>query len=364
MRIAMVSTTAVRVPPTAYGGTELVVHYLTEGLVRAGHSVALFGTGDSETSAQLRARYPEAVWPIDSLAEIDHIAWSLAQVRSGGFDVVHVQQAPALALSRFVDVPFVYTLHHPREETLSRLYRRYPRVHYVAISHRQCEREEPLPRMQVVHHGVDPDDYPFVAEPEGYVGFIGRFAPVKGPHRAIDAALRAGVPIHVAGLPHAGEGEQFHAAEMVQRLTRPGVTWVGEVGGTTKRAHLGGAVATLFPISWEEPFGLVMIESMMCGTPVIAFPRGAAPEVIEDGVTGFLVRDETEMAAAIGRARALDRRRCRAYAVERFHADRMVREYANVYATAAAERARRARMSVPTIVGRGPARVAGVERPS
>ena len=173
-----------------------------------------------------------------------------------------------------------------------------------------------------------------------------------------------GFLLHLCPFEIGGRGQGGIAPKDDQRVHLPGVHDVGEVDHRRKVELLGGAVATLFPIAWEEPFGLVMIESMLCGTPVIAFPRGAAPEVIEDGVTGFLVRDETEMAAAIGRARELDRRRCRAHAVERFHADRMVREYANVYATAAAERARRARMSVPTIVGRGPARVAGVERPS
>jgi glycosyltransferase involved in cell wall biosynthesis len=343
MKIAIVSTVALPVPPPGYGGTERLLYYLAEGLVREGHDVTLFATGDSRTQAELRFLYPHAVWPIDAMAEFDHVAWACAEAARGGFDVVHVNQAPALALQRFGGSPFVYTLHHDRVDELSRFYERFPDVQYVAISGRQRALETALPHVSVVHHGLDPDDFPFVAEPEDYVAFIGRFAPTKGPHLAIDAAREAGIAIRLAGRPHKGEGEAYHASQMVPRLELPGVDWVDELGGDAKLAHLGRARVMLFPICWEEPFGLVMIEAMLSGTPVVAFARGSAPEVIEHGVTGFCVRDVAEMAAAIPRAAALDRRHVRDRARERFSTERMVRDYVRVYEAAA----KRGRSRVP-----------------
>jgi len=350
MRIGMVSTTAVAVPPAGYGGTERVVHALVEGLTAAGHDVTLFAPGDSRTSARLRAYHPTAIWPIDAWAELEHVAWSLEAIRAGEFDVVHVHQAESVAFSRFVDVPMVYTLHHDHDPRRTRFYRQYPEVDYVAISARQAADETALARLHVIHHGLPPQEPPDV--PVGdFVAFLGRFAPTKAPHLAIDAARRAGVTIRLAGRPHENEGEAYHAREIVPRLG-PGVEWLGPLGGRDKLAFLAGARALLMPLRWEEPFGLVMVEAMFCGTPVIAFRRGAAPEIVEDGVTGWIVDDVAGMARAIARVDGLDRARCRARAVARFSAERMVREYATVYEHAADRR------RVPAVATARPTRVA------
>jgi glycosyltransferase involved in cell wall biosynthesis len=336
VRVAIVSSAALAVPPPAYGGTERIVQYLVAGLVGLGHEVTLFATGDSRSAATLRFLHARAVWPLDSTAELRHVAWSMAVAARGGFDVVHANYAAAVALSPLLDAPLVYTLHHDRRQPLSRLYAALPRVHYVAISARQRQLERALPRVHLVHHGLAPEDFPFVPSAEEYVAFVSRFSAVKAPHHAIDAARRAGVPIRLAGRPHPGD-EVYYERELVPRLRQPGVTWEGEVGGEAKAALVGRARATLFPICWEEPFGIVMIESMLFGTPVVAFARGAAPEVIDDGITGLVVQDADEMAAAIPLVSRYDRARCRAHAARRFGAARMVRDYVEVYERAVAE---------------------------
>jgi glycosyltransferase involved in cell wall biosynthesis len=336
MKIAMVSTTTIAVPPPGYGGTERVVHGLVEGLVAAGHDVTLFATGDSETSARLLSRHPAAIWPYDEWAELEHVAWSLETVAAGRFDVVHVHQAPAIPFARFVPVPMAYTLHHDHDPRRTRFYRRFPHVDYVAISARQAADETGLAHLHVVHHGISPAGFP-TGDGGEYVAFLGRFAPVKAPHLAIDAAREAGVPIRLGGRPHENEGEDYFAREIGSRLGA-GVELLGEIAGADKLALLAGARALLMPLLWEEPFGLVMVESMFCGTPVVAFRRGAAPEIVDDGVTGWLVDDVEGMVRAIARIGSIDRARCRAHAIGRFGVERMVRDYAAVY-----ERMRRRR---------------------
>src|SRR3569833_1496811 len=189
MRIALISTPFLAVPPQRYGGTELIVYELAEGLVHRGHDVELFATGDSRTSADLRFLYPEAQWPPETLADLNHASWAMQQVlENGPFDIIHAHSAVALACSRFVPtVPMVYTIHHVRDEQLSRFYRFYKDQNYIAISEDQCRREVPLPNVTVIYHGLDPARFQCMARPAGdYVCFIGRFSEIKGPHTAID----------------------------------------------------------------------------------------------------------------------------------------------------------------------------------
>lgn len=330
----MISTPFVSTPPRGYGGTELVVAELVEGLMARGHDVTLFATGDSITSAQLRSLYAFAQWPPNVLHDINHVTWALAQARSGEFDVVHAHSAAALAYARLGgDLPLVYTLHHARDAELSRFYVDFPEPHYVAISADQARREIPLRHLSVIHHGLDPSCYQCSETPGEHVCFIGRFAPTKGPDAAMDAALAAGVPISVAGECHDVDRE-FHDREVMPRLAQPHVTYLGSIGMDRKAPLLRDARALLAPISWNEPFGLVLIEAMLSGCPVVAFPRGSVPELVEPGVTGFIAHSAAEMAELIRRGGPLDsfdRARCRARAIERFGRDRMVRGYERLY---------------------------------
>jgi glycosyltransferase involved in cell wall biosynthesis len=336
MRIALVSTPFLAVPPRQYGGTELVVHELAEGLVERGHDVELFATGDSRTSAHLHALYAEAQWPPEVLRELNHVAWAMQQIAEHGpFDVIHAHSATTLACGRLLPgVPMVYTIHHERDEQLSAFYRFYPDVHYIAISENQRRREIPLRQLDVIHHGLDPARYQCASRPAGeYVCFVGRFSRVKGPHTAIDAAQRAGVPIRIAGEVHPPD-EPWVEAELRHRLAQPHVSFIGSIGLDVKAPLLCHARALLAPVDWDEPFGLVMIEAMLSGCPVVAFARGSVSELVEEGRTGFIATSMEHMAELIrpnGPVDRIDRVACRARAIERFGRDRMVSQHLALY---------------------------------
>ena len=336
----MVSTPYIPVPPPGYGGTELIVDELVTGLHAAGHEVFLYTTGRGPAASHyVRSPYAQPVWPPEPNAELEHSACALADLLRlrPPVDVIHTHCPTTLPLGRFVSAPLVYTIHHTRGAAYSSLYARQDRVRFVAISARQAELlPEVAGRVDVVLHGLDPSRYP-LGPGGGDAVFLGRMAREKGPHVAMDVARRAGVRLIMAGQPHAGD-EDYFRREVAPRLGEGASVIVGEVNHEEKVPLLGRACALLFPIDWEEPFGLVMIEAMFCGTPVLAFPRGAAPEVIDEGVTGYLCADANQMRARLAslRRRPLDRARCRARAVARFSRMRMVRDYLDTYARAIA----------------------------
>jgi len=337
MRIAQVAPLYESVPPRLYGGTERVISYLTEELVRLGHEVTLFASGDSHTTAKLVAPCPRGLWHEESCRETlpHHVRlMELVFQDASRFDVIHFHcdylHFPLLRRSACASVTTLHGLLHAAD--LRPLFEEYAEVPLVSISNAQ---REPFPRANwqaTVHHGLPRDLHTFREEPGRYLAFLGRMSPEKRLDRAIDIARRAGLPLKVAAKIYPEEREYF--ARVIQPLLEESRSWVefiGEVGGSDKDRFLGEALALLFPIDWPEPFGLVMIEAMACGTPVVAWRNGSVPEVIEDGVTGFAVDSVDEAVGAVGRVGRLDRRRCRAVFEQRFDAARMARAYLDVY---------------------------------
>ncbi|MGH9541930.1 MAG: glycosyltransferase family 4 protein [Terriglobales bacterium] len=332
MRVALIAPPFISVPPQRYGGTELFLANLARGLQQLGHEPVVYTNGDSALDCESRWLFPHMEWPIrcdlhGSLKDLVHSSWACHDAMEN-CDVVHLNNAPGLAFSRLLSKPVAYTLHHPHDISLSEFYRHFPEVHFAAISRAQAARES-VPRLRVIHHGLDLDAYRLGEGRREYLCSIGRIAPIKGIHTAIAVARASGIPLKIAG-----EIQPFYRDYWEQRI-RPQVDgglieYVGEADLAAKNDLLGGALAFLFPIEWEEPFGLVMLEAMACGAPVLAFPRGAAPEVVCNGVSGWLCRDAGEMATR-ARAPGIEPAACRAYAARHFSALGMARAYARMF---------------------------------
>jgi glycosyltransferase involved in cell wall biosynthesis len=341
VRIAIVSTPFVAVPPPLYGGTELVIDALGRALERAGHEVTVFATGDSHAPG-LKATFETPVWPPDLYAEMLHCRFAAAEIARDAFDVVHAHSPGMLVFANGLPAPLVYTIHHAVDPVLTRFYERVAPEHLVAISARQAELARPAPQ-HVVHHGLEPDLYPRAGPGGDAAFFLGRLSWCKAPEVAIEAARLARLPIFVAGQVHSdAHPERWEEDVLGPALAQPHVQWTREADLAEKRRLFARSRALLVPLRWEEPFGLVIIEALLAGCPVVASPRGATPEIVEEGVTGFLVEGAEEMAAALGRAAALDRRGIQARARVRFSADRMATDYLAVYQGAVADHAGRA----------------------
>lgn len=345
MRIAQIAPPLETVPPTGYGGTERVISTLTDELVRRGHHVTVFAAGDSRSSGRLVATVDRALWhrspaygdfsPFWAVT-LGHVLDHLDE-----FDLVHSHlDFHAFPLARSAEVPFLTTLHGRLDlPELAPLYRHFDDVPLVSISNAQ---RAPLPSanwIATVHHGIDQEQLPFQPRRGAYLAFLGRISPEKGLDAAIRVARQAGMPLKIGGRmplpftddPGARRDREYFEQRVKPLLREPGVELIGEVGGADKAELLRGAAALLFPIGWPEPFGLVMAEALTCGTPVIAMRRGSVPEVLADGVTGFVCEDESDMVAAVARLADIDRATCRAEAVRRFSARAMGEAYERVY---------------------------------
>jgi glycosyltransferase involved in cell wall biosynthesis len=341
MRIAQISPLYESVPPERYGGTERVVAHLTDELIRRGHDVTLFASGDSRTRARLVPGSPSALRLADKIR--DPLGYHLCMLdevmcRAREFDVIH-SHADYLAFPFFAHcpTPSVSTLHGRLDlADLDPIYQRFSSLPLVSISDAQ---RRPLPNcnwVRTVHHGIPVDELRLHAEPGPYLAFLGRLSLEKRVDRAIEIATRAGLPLRVAAkIDPADRG--YYESTVAPLLGQPLIEFIGEIGPDKKNDFLGGALAMLFPIDWPEPFGLVMIEAMACGTPVIAFRGGSVTEVVKDGVSGFVVDSIDEAVDAVARIGEIDRRRCRAWFEERFNVERMVDEYVEVYARVMAE---------------------------
>jgi glycosyltransferase involved in cell wall biosynthesis len=330
VRIAVLAPIAWRVPPRHYGPWELFASLLTEGLVSRGHEVTLFATGDSETSARLCSVIPRS-WSDDpgvdpKVAECLHI--SQVFERALEFDIIHNSfDFLPLTYSGLTATPVVTTIHGFSSPKIVPVYAKYnQRTTYVAIS--DADRHPALDYVATIHHGIATSDFTFNPAPGSYLAFFGRIHPDKGVVAAIDAATQAGLPLRIAGII---QDQAYFEREVAPRLDGGRVQFIGPVRAEERSSFLGGAVALLHPIAFDEPFGLSVVEAMACGTPVIAFDRGSMRELIEDGTTGFVVADVAAATAAIGRVGQLDRRIIRDVAVQRFNSDRMVDAYVDVY---------------------------------
>lgn len=332
MRIALVAPPFISVPPQRYGGTELFIAHLATGLHAFGHEVIVYANGESDLPCEVRSLYPRGEWPItadisSNLKDLNHTAWAMRDSR-GSVDLIHLNNAPGLCFSRFLDEPVVHTVHHPHEDGLSEFYASYPDVTFVTISEFQRKLER-MPQMVSIHHGLDLARYPVVADKRPYLSFLGRIAPSKGPHLAIEVAEKTGIPLKIAGEIQPMYRGYWESA-IKPKVDGTLVEYVGEADHAAKIELLGHSRAMLFPIQWDEPFGLVMIEAMACGTPVIALPGGSVPEIVRDGVSGWVCRDVDEMAV---RARQPDisASSCRRYVAERFSLEAMVKKYETLY---------------------------------
>lgn len=336
MRIAQVAPLWESVPPQRYGGTERIVSYITEELVRQGHDVTLFASGDSVTQARLESICPQALRLNSGIFNRDAPMMMLLErgfgAPAGTFDLIHSHvDFLGFPVARRSSTPVLTTLHGRQDlPELVPVFREFSDMPLISISDAQ---RRPLPWanwLETVHHGLPEDLYSYHAPTGKYLAFLGRISPEKCPEQAIEVAKRVGMPIRIAAKVDPADRD-FFKAKVEPLMDHPLVEFLGEITDQEKNQFIGEAYALVCPYDWPEPFGLVLIEALACGTPVLAYRRGSIPEIIEDGVTGFVSENIGEMAASVTRVDSIDRARCRAAFDQRFTARRMAQDYVKCY---------------------------------
>lgn len=302
---------------------------LTRKLVERGHDVTLYATGDSITSARLRSVYDHPSYPYSWVA--DEVHTTKAFQAADEFDIIHNHTYPGVRYGTLVATPTVTTLHNPLRKAILPMFEAFAEVPYVSISKAQQTPAPMLNYIGIVYNGVDTDELEYSSDSKGYLLHIGLICRRKGSHHAVAVARRLGLPLTLAGRVPTEETEFFHS-EIEPYVDGTRIQYIGEVGGIERVELFQGAMALLVPIEWDEPFGLVMAEAMACGTPVVAFRRGSVPEIIIDGLVGFVVADETGMIDAVRRIDRIQRKTCRNHVVSKFSLDVMTDAYEGVYA--------------------------------
>ncbi|HSS98111.1 MAG TPA: glycosyltransferase family 4 protein [Terriglobales bacterium] len=333
MRIALIASPFIPVPPIRYGGTELFVAHLAEGLSKMGHDVVVYANGESTVQAELRWYYRQTMWPpvgdfSETLKEITHTSWAIRD-ESETCDVIHLNNTFGLPYSRFLETPFVCTIHHPHEKALTEFYCQYPQAQYVTIS-KYSQQFEMMPNVCTIHHGINISKYSFVAKKSPYFSFLGRIVPVKGAHAAIEIAKRTGIPLKIAGEVQPMFRDYFEQ-KIAPQIDGKFIEYLGEADFATKNELLANSMAMLFPIEWDEPFGLTMIEAMACGTPVLALSGGSVPEIVRNGVSGFACSSLNELIGRVPELSKLNAFSIRQYAEEHFSVEKMANAYLQLY---------------------------------
>ena len=332
MKIAMIAPIVERVPPAKYGGTERVVHTLTEELVKRGHDMTLFASGDSVTNAKLVSVYPRALREVRLQNEI---VWQLLSVgaayaREEEFDIIHDHTGyiglPAANMAR---TPVLLTYHGPFTLEVRRIFNTLRKPFVSTISNAQAALAPTLHHAGTVHNGLNMRHYPFSNEHDGYLLFVGRISPEKGVHIAIQVAQELALPLVIAAKLEPSDRPYYR--DYIEPFLSDQIRWIGEVDETERNRLMSRAMCFLHPVTWPEPFGLTLIEAMACGAPVVAFGRGSIPEIVQNRRTGFVVRTVDEMIDAVQNIGAIDRKRCRRHALVSFGAERMADGYEAIY---------------------------------